>query len=154
MNMPFPHYTQHDAMDCGPTCLRIVAKHYGKTFSLEGLRERAHITREGVSMLGIAEAAENIGFRTIGVKISIEKLKQISFPCIVHWNQNHFVVLYKIQKFEGLKIRKFLGFSEKNSYTLNSTHLKLYVSDPAGGLLKYTEEEFCKCWYSSKQEAV
>ena len=68
MKHPFPHYLQHDAMDCGPTCLRMITAHYGKTFSLEGLRERSGITREGVSLLGISEAAEQLGFRTVGVK--------------------------------------------------------------------------------------
>ena len=105
----FPSYIQHDAMDCGPTCLRILSKHYGKTCSLEGLREKAHLTRLGVSMLGIAEAAEQIGFRTMGVKMPIQKLVEAPLPCIVHWNQNHFVVLYKIKK---------------NQF---------YVSDPAAG---------------------
>ncbi|GHT19245.1 hypothetical protein FACS189429_6740 [Bacteroidia bacterium] len=70
--MTFPHYPQLDAMDCGSTCLRIISAYYSKRYSLEGLRERAHITREGVSMLGISEAAENISFRTQGVKISLE----------------------------------------------------------------------------------
>ena len=70
----FPHYTQLDAMDCGPTCLRMVAKHYGKTYSLETLRENSFITREGVSLLGTSDAAESIGFRTMGVKIYFEQL--------------------------------------------------------------------------------
>jgi ATP-binding cassette subfamily B protein len=65
MKRPFSHFIQHDAMDCGPTCLRMVAAHYGRRYSLEGLREKAHLSREGVSMLGISEAAENIGFRTL-----------------------------------------------------------------------------------------
>ncbi|GHV44604.1 hypothetical protein FACS1894180_6150 [Bacteroidia bacterium] len=96
--MSFPTFHQYDQMDCGPTCLRIISAHYGKRYSLEGLRERAHITREGVSMLGIAEVAENIGFRTMGVKVSVEKLREAPLPCVVHWNQNHFVVLYKAPK--------------------------------------------------------
>ena len=66
----FPHYLQHDAMDCGPTCLRMIAKYYGKNYSLQTLRERSFITCEGVSMLGISDAAESIGFRTLGVRIS------------------------------------------------------------------------------------
>ena len=84
---PFPHYIQHDAMDCGPTCLRMVAAFHGKRYSLEGLREKSFITREGVSMLGISEAAEKIGFRSICVQVSYEKLKEAPLPCIVHWNQ-------------------------------------------------------------------
>ena len=82
----FPYYIQHDSMDCGPTCLRMVAAHYGRRYSLEGLREKSHISREGVSMLGTSEAAEKIGFRTVGARISFEELKEAPLPCIVHWN--------------------------------------------------------------------
>lgn len=93
----FPHYLQLDAMDCGPTCLRMIAKYYGKSYSLETLRSRSFITREGVSMLGISDAAESIGFRTSGVRISLKQLKEdMPLPCILHWNQNHFVVCYAI----------------------------------------------------------
>ena len=89
----FPHYLQPDSMDCGPTCLRMIAKHYGKNFSLQTLRARSFITREGVSMLGISDAAEFIGFRTTGVRISFAQLlEDVPLPCILHWNQNHFVV--------------------------------------------------------------
>ena len=98
--MKFPHYHQLDAMDCGPTCLRMVAKHYGKHYSLETLRQKSFIGREGVSMLGISTAAESIGFRSIGVHISFQQLAEAPMPCIVHWKQNHFVVVYDI------KIRK------------------------------------------------
>ena len=136
--MKFPHYLQYDMMDCGPTCLRIIAKHYGKNFSLEQLRNKSHITREGVSMLGIAEAAENLGFRTMGVKISVEKLLKAPLPCVLHWNQKHFVVLY------GIK-------STKTHKRKNERHLQFFVSDPAGGLLKFSQEEFCRCWLSSQQ---
>ena len=93
----FPHYLQYDAADCGPTSLRIVAKYYGKEYSAEFLRQYCHITRNGVSMLGISDAAEYLGFRTIGVRISFEQLAEDALlPCILHWNQNHFVVCYKI----------------------------------------------------------
>lgn len=127
--MPFPHYTQHDAMDCGPTCLRMVAKHYGKHYNLQTLRERSHITREGVSLLGISRAAESIGFRTMGVKLTFEQLhREALLPAIVHWNQEHFVVVYKITGKKGKKV--------------------VHVSDPAGGLLKYPRKEFEKCWLS------
>ena len=97
MSKTFPYYHQIDAMDCGPTCLRMVAKHYGKHYSLETLRQKSFIGREGVSLLGISTAAESIGFRTIGVHISFEQLVEAPLPCIVHWKQNHFVVVYKIQ---------------------------------------------------------
>ena len=93
----FPHFVRLDAMDCGPTCLRMIAKYYGRNYSLQYLRERSFITREGVSMLGISDATEAIGFRTIGV-ISLEQLKNdVPLPCILHWNQNHFVVLYRVK---------------------------------------------------------
>ncbi len=129
--MPFPHYTQLDAMDCGPTSLRIIAQYYGKHYSLENLRERCHISREGVSLLGISDAAEAIGFRTTGVKISWEQLRdEANLPCIVHWNQQHFVVVYRIAKRNG--------------------HWWIWVSDPASGLLKYSEEQFRKAWEQSR----
>ena len=123
----FPHYIQHDTMDCGPTCLRMVAAFYGKCYSLEGLREKSFITREGVSMLGISEAAEKIGFRSICVQVGYEKLQEAPLPCIIHWNQQHFVVVYK----------------------LNGKHV--WVADPGAGKLKYTKEEFCNCWLSSRK---
>lgn len=122
-----PYYPQHDAMDCGPTCLRMVAAFYGKRYSLEGLREKSFITREGISMLGISEAAEKIGFRSICVQVGYEKLQEAPLPCIIHWNQQHFVVVYK----------------------LNDKHV--WVADPGAGKLKYTKEEFCNCWLSSRK---
>ena len=124
---PFPRYIQHDAMDCGPTCLRMVAAFHGKRYSLEGLREKSFITREGVSMLGISEAAEKIGFRSICVQVGFEKLKEAPLPCIIHWNQQHFVVVYKL------------------------TDKHVWVADPGAGKLKYTREEFCNCWLSSRK---
>ena len=97
--MRFPYYPQYDSMDCGPSCLRMIAKYYGKSYSLQTLRERCFITREGVSMLGISDAAEAIGFRTIGVSISFDQLsKEAILPCVLHWNQNHFVVCYRIKR--------------------------------------------------------
>ena len=97
--MRFPHYTQLDTMGCGPTSLRIVAAFYGRNYSLQNLRDRCHITREGVSLLGISDAAESIGFRTAGVKLTWRQLREeANLPCIVHWNQRHFVVVYKIKQ--------------------------------------------------------
>lgn len=110
INMPFPHYTQLDRMDCGPTCLRMVAKHYGRSFTAQSLRERAQIGKEGVSLLGIAEAAENIGFRTVGIKVPFSKLAaEAPLPCIVHWNQNHFVVVYAIKGASGSWMSRIRG---------------------------------------------
>ena len=95
----FPYYYQLDSADCGPTCLRMIAKYYGRTYSVQYLREHAFITREGVSMLGISDAAQHIGFRTMGIRITLEQLEQeMPLPCILHWNQRHFVVCYKIRK--------------------------------------------------------
>lgn len=132
----FPHYLQYDAADCGPTSLRIVAKYYGKEYSAEFLRQYCHITRNGVSMLGISDAAEYLGFRTIGVRISFEQLAEDALlPCILHWNQNHFVVCYKIEK------------KRKGKYNI-------YISDPASQRLCYTKDEFLKCWLSTKSDNV
>ena len=126
-------YQQLDAMDCGPTCLRMIAKHYGRHYSLETLRQHSFITREGVSMLGISDAAEYIGFRTSGVMISFEQLvKDAPLPCIVHWKQNHFVVVYNIKK------------NKKAGH-------RIYVADPALGYITYDEVDFKKCWHSTKK---
>ena len=125
----FPHYHQLDAMDCGPTCLRMIAKYYGHSYSIQYLRKHAYITHEGVSMLGISDAAEHIGFRTMGVRITLEQLEQeVPLPCILHWNQRHFVVYYKIKK----------G--------------KFYIADPAAGRVVFDRTEFGRCWFSTSVE--
>lgn len=125
--MPFPHYTQLDAMDCGPSCLKIIAQFYGKRYSLQNLRERCHLTREGVSLLGISDAAESIGFRSLGVKLTWQQLRdEANLPCIVHWHQRHFVVVYKIERRRG--------------------QWWVHISDPASGLLRYSEEQFLRAW--------
>ena len=96
MAKSFPFYHQHDSMDCGATCLRMVASYFGKAYSIEYLRELTHLTREGVSFADISEAAEQIGIRSLAVKIGFDRLiKDIPLPCIAHWNQEHFVVIYK-----------------------------------------------------------
>jgi len=143
----FPIYIQHDAMDCGPTCLRMVAAHYGRIFSLEGLREKSLITREGVSMLGISEAAEQLGFRSTGIKVSFEELITAPLPCIVHWNQQHFVVVYDIK--DSSSPLNF-PFSSRRG----GRGEVIYVADPAGGRICYTKEEFCHCWISTKNEGA
>ncbi|MCK5065918.1 MAG: peptidase domain-containing ABC transporter [Bacteroidales bacterium] len=125
----FPFYKQLDAMDCGPTCLRMVARHYGKHFTLQTLREKSHLSREGVSMLGIARAAEDIGMQTMGVSLTWERLqKEAPLPVIVHWAQNHFVVVHKIRKD------------------------RVYLADPAFGLAVYNKKEFLKGWISTRKE--
>ena len=124
----YPTYLQHDSMDCGPTCLKMIARFYGNSYSLQTLRDKCHITREGVSMLGISDAAESIGFRTTGVKLTWNQLKEeMPLPCIAHWNQKHFVVVYAIDK--------------KGTVT---------VADPAAGILKYSVNDFLKCWLQSE----
>jgi ATP-binding cassette subfamily B protein len=116
-------------MDCGPTSLAMIARYYGKAYSQQTLRERSFITREGVSMLGTSDAAESIGMRTMGVRITFDQLaSEVLLPCIAHWKQNHFIVVYKI----------------KNN--------SIYVADPAHGLVKYTKEEFMTGWASTKKE--
>ena len=97
--MSFPHVLQHDSMDCGPTCLSIIATFYGRRIPIERLRELCYTTREGTSLLGIGDAAEKLGFHTVGVKLSWERLRdEATLPCIVHWNQNHFIVVCKIKR--------------------------------------------------------
>jgi len=128
--MKFPFYKQFDAMDCGPACLRMIAKHFGKNFSLQTLREHSFITREGVSLLGISDAAESIGMRTKGVRVSFSGLvEEVPLPCVAHWKQNHFVVVYKIKK-----------------------NGKVFVADPAHGLINYSKKEFLQNWLSTKNQ--
>ncbi|MGE8428415.1 MAG: peptidase domain-containing ABC transporter [Sphingobacterium sp.] len=123
----FPHYKQMDQMDCGATCLRIIFKYFGKLVSIHKIRKLCQTTKNGVNLLGISEAAEKLGFRTYGVRLSLEQLKEVELPCILHWNQNHFVVLYKI----------------KNG--------RYYVSDPSAGLMIYLEKEFSRNWFSTRE---
>jgi len=124
--MLFPFVKQYDAMDCGPACLKMIAGFYKKNYSLDYLRKKCFITREGVSFLGLSEAADSVGFRTLGVKIPYELLEQkVTLPCIVHWRQKHFVVVYKIK---------------------DDT---LWIADPAAGLIKLSREEFEKNWVNT-----
>ncbi len=151
MPLIFPHYKQLDAMDCGPTCLRMIAKFYGKTYSLQNLREKSKVTREGVSLLGISEAAEAIGMRTMGVKISFEQLqKEAPLPAIVHWKQNHFVVVYKISSSSSMRGRERSSSSPRRRGQKKSC--KIYVADPAAGLLVYSKDEFIQNWQSTKSD--
>jgi ATP-binding cassette subfamily B protein len=121
--MSFPFVKQPDAMDCGPACLKMVSGFYRRNISLETLRRKCYITREGVSFLGLSEAADSVGFRTIGVRIPFSRLEEdVPLPCIVHWRQNHFVVVYRIKD------------------------NKIFVADPAIGLMKYDRKEFLANW--------
>ena len=128
--MKFPFVKQPDAMDCGPACLTMIAAHYGRHYTLDHLREQCFIGREGVSLLGISKAAEQIGFRTVGGRLTFDKLAEKALlPCVVHWNQEHFVVVYAIRK-------------KKKEYTVS-------VADPGKGLVTYSREAFCRHWIST-----
>ena len=128
--MLFPFVKQPDAMDCGPACLTMIAAHYGRHYTLDHLREQCFIGREGVSLLGISKAAEQIGFRTVGGRLTFDKLAEKALlPCVVHWNQEHFVVVYAIRK-------------KKREYTVS-------VADPGKGLVTYSREAFCRHWIST-----
>lgn len=124
----FPNYIQADYKDCGPTCLKIISKHYGKTMNIQQLRDISETTREGSNLLFLSDAAESIGFRTLGLKLNSEKLNEVPLPCILHWNQNHYVVLYKIKN---------------NAY---------YISDPAFGLIEYNLKDFLKFWIGNNAD--
>lgn len=132
----FPFYRQLDAMDCGPTCLRMVSKHHGKSYSLQYLRDRSYLDREGVSLKGISEAAESIGFRTMAVKVSYGNnpkepcLLAAPLPAIAHWNQNHFIVVYKVTKDN------------------------VWIADPGAGKFKLPRKEFEKHWLSDQDKAI
>ncbi|WP_299899155.1 peptidase domain-containing ABC transporter [uncultured Aquimarina sp.] len=129
----FPFYKQAESKDCGPTCIKIIAKHYGKVLNTQKLRSLSETTREGSSLLGLSEAVESIGFRSLGVKLSLNQLLEVPLPCIVHWNKVHYVVVYKVKS------------TKKNG-------MKIYVSDPAHGLITYTQEEFIKAWIGNNAD--
>lgn len=129
--MSFPFYKQHDEMDCGPTCLRMISKFYGRSYPVQELRQLSFTTRQGSSMLGLSAAAEKIGFRTLGVKVPFDKISsEAPLPCIAHWNHQHFVVIRKVKK------------------------NKVYVADPAYGMLTYSKQEFLKSWQSDANEGM
>ena len=131
-------------MDCGPTALRIVAKYYGKHYNLNVLRELTYKSREGVSLLSLSDAAEKIGFRTQGVRLGFEQLQEATFPFILHWNQNHFVVVYAIKKEKRFSFSSPFGGGREGAL--------VYISDPAVGLLQYSKDEFLRCWASTKED--
>jgi ATP-binding cassette subfamily B protein len=128
--MRFSFYKQLNAMDCGPTCLRMIAKHYGKHYNANTLRAKAGFNRAGVSMLGISETAEQIGFRTRSAQINFNKLLVAPLPAVLHWNSNHFVVLVSLSK------------------------RKAVVADPGRGMITYKKTEFLNYWISNKKEEI
>ena len=140
----FPHYLQSESKDCGPTCLKIVAKHYGKTLPIQTLRSLSETTREGSNLLTLSEAAEKIGFRTLGVKLCVNDLLEAPLPCILHWNKNHYVVIYGVERKKYFVRSWMLGARRRTPNTQHPTTYK--ISDPAHGLLEYTEKEFIKFW--------
>jgi ATP-binding cassette, subfamily B, bacterial len=126
----FPFYQQLDQMDCGPTCLRMIAKYHGRNLNLQKLRDASGFSREGVSLLGIAEAAESVGFRTLAVKVPFEKLiNDAPLPCVIHWQQNHFVVLAS-----------------------SGGGRDLLLADPGKGLRKISASDFCEHWATSQED--
>jgi ATP-binding cassette subfamily B protein len=134
----YPFYKQLDAMDCGPTSLRMVAKYYGRDQSIVKLRQYCDIQKQGVSMAGISDAAEQIGMNTLGIKISLKELiaKEAPLPCILHWNQNHFIVLFHIK-----------GAASQNPAFI--------IGDPAqDAILTIDKETFVRCWLGDTEEST
>lgn len=131
----FPLFKQLDSMDCGPTCLRMIAAFYGKRYSLDSIRKRSAMSRTGSSLLGLSEAADAIGFQSTGVKLTMEQLlDQAPLPCILHWRQRHFVVCYDVKK-------------TRKGY-------RIFVADPAAGFLTYSVEELAKAWMSAPGQGI
>ena len=127
--MKFPFQKQLDSMQCGANCLYMICRYYGGRVALKYVSDLCACTIDGVSLLGIEDAAKSLGFKTFCGRVSVEKLWSLQLPCILHWNQKHFVVLYKISKGE-----------------------KFFVADPAKGLVTYSLEEFREHWISTHSE--
>lgn len=124
----FPTEYQMDAIDCGPACLKMIAKYFGRYYSLQFLRDKCGITKEGVSLLGISQCAEEIGLHTVAIKCAIDDLVyKVPFPVIVFWDENHFIVVY------------------------NADKKHVWVSDPAKGHIKYSHQEFRQGWYLNNE---
>ena len=123
----FQGVKQHDSMQCGVACLQMVSRYFGREYSLHFLSDICFATNEGVSMLGISEAANEIGLHSVCTRATVEELSKVSLPCILHWNQNHFVVLYKVKKGK-----------------------KFYIADPGKGLITYNIDEFKSHWISTR----
>ena len=125
----FPVEYQMDSQDCGPASLKIIAKHFGKFYSLQFMRDRCGITKEGVSLLDLSTGAESIGLRTLAIKCTInDVVNSIPFPAILFWKNSHFVVVY------------------------HSDKKHIWVSDPAKGRIKYSHEEFKQGWYQKGEK--
>ena len=131
MNKNFIICKQYDSMQCGIACLAMICKYYGKKYSMDCLNQLCFATTEGVSLLSITRAAETLGFKTVGARCEVSNLVNKNLPCILHWNQNHFVVLYKLKKGKTF-----------------------YIADPGKGLIRYKLEEFKEHWISTKQDGA
>lgn len=128
--MRYHHYHQHDETDCGPACLQMVARFYGKQFPLNYIKRVSYQKRTGVTLLALSDAAEQMGLRTIGLKLNWLQIKNIQTPCIITWNKKHFVVVFKI------------------------TNKHVIVGDPAQGIIRYSHQAFKKSWYSLTDETL
>lgn len=125
----FPFYQQLDAMDCGASCLRMITRHFGRYYSLEYLRELTYMGKQGVTLLGISDAAEHVGLQSLAVKTTYDRLsRDIPLPCVAHWRQDHFIVVYKANK-----------------------HY-VWIADPAAGKFRLTREEFLANWSSDSED--
>ncbi len=131
-------------MDCGPTCLRMIIKYYGRSVAIQKLRSLCFINHGGVNLLGLSEAAEKLGMRTTGVKLSLQQLKEVQLPCILHWHRHHFVVLYDISKASDNLIKRFIpGKAHKETI--------YHIADPVTGKIRMDETTFKKHWYNNKE---
>lgn len=133
----FPFSRQYDAMDCGPTCLSMISRHYGKRINIQTLRDKTEIGKEGVNLYGISTAAESIGYRTQAVQLTFSQItKDAVLPCILHWGQNHFVVLVKTDN------------------SVLHRHRITTVADPGKGIIKLNKKDFQQHWISSNIDGV
>jgi len=133
--MRFKAYRQLDKVDCGPTCLKMIAGHYGRDISIDYLREKCFVTREGASFLTLRDAAEGIHFKTFAAELTVEHFLKTPLPCILYWNTNHFVVLYKVSK--------------KKSFLSRKDELIFSIADPGTGLVTVDQNTFEKCWLTN-----
>lgn len=132
----FPSDRQMDTMDCGPACLKMIAAYYGKYYSVQYLRDKCGLTREGVSLKGLAYGAESIGFRTLSARCSLDKLRDnIPLPAVIHWENSHYIIVYKAKK----------NKKKEDNFTT------VYVSDPTRGLVKYNGKDFEEKWLCQKR---
>lgn len=147
MKKKFPFYKQADAKDCGPSCLKIISKYHNRNIPIQKLRDLSETTRAGSSLLKISDAAEKIGYRSLGVKISLKDLVEAPLPCILHWNKNHYVVLYKV-----IKRKRFFFNFKKNDSNNSTDDYTFKISDPGYGLLTYSKKEFLERWIGKNAE--